>query len=265
VVFGTPIKISDYASQYRENESKTITGLTNLLSESMRSVMLHIPEEHYELIYQVSEMYEPNVWNTSNMKRHPYNKLTIKQYIIQKAGEAFKNFPEKAAELGNVLKEYNNKLLKAGLEDSLLQPKPASFLGLFFEIILFILLLPINVYGLVLNFIPFKIPLAVASKIKDKHFKSSVNFVVSLLLFPIYYIILITIFSIFTEGWLPLLVFAISLPLTGYFAFYYYQNLKKLQGKLRLYFYRLTKTSEYDTLVSERENITSLIKSTLNS
>jgi 1-acyl-sn-glycerol-3-phosphate acyltransferase len=265
VVFGTPIKIADYASQYRENESRTITGLTNLLSESMRSVMLHIPEEHYELIYQVSEMYEPNVWNTSNMKRHPYNKLTIKQYIIQKAGEAFKRFPEKAAELGNVLKEYNNKLLKAGLEDSLLQPKPASFLGLFFEILLSILLLPINIYGLVLNFIPFKIPLAVASKIKDKHFKSSVNFVVSLLLFPIYYIILITIFSIFTEGLLPLLVFAISLPLTGYFAFYYYQNLKKLRGKLRLYFYRLTKTSEYDTLVSERENITSLIKSTINS
>jgi 1-acyl-sn-glycerol-3-phosphate acyltransferase len=265
VVFGTPIKIADYASQYRENENRTITGLSTLLSESMRSLMIHIPEEHYELIYQISEMYEPNVWNTCNIKRHPYNKLTIKQYIIQKATEAFKHNPEKATELNNALSKYNYNLEQAGLDDCLLQQKPARFLLLFVKIILSIILMPINIYGLILNYIPFKIPIAVASKIKDQHFKSSVNFGVSLLLFPIYYIILITIFGLFTKGLLFTVAFGLSLPVTGYFAFYYYQHLKMLWKKLRFFYFRHTKTLQYNTLQSERNTIVDLIKSTINS
>ncbi len=265
VVFGTPIKISDYEKQYRENENKTITGLSNLLSESLRSVMIHIPEEHYELIYQISEMYEPNVWNTCNLRRHPYNKLTIKQYIIQKVSEAFKQNPDKAGLISNSLQQYNLNLEKSGFEDCLFQQKPAGFILLILETLLSILLMPLNMYGLILNYIPFKIPLAIASNIKDKHFKSSVNFVVSLLLFPVYYIILITILGLFTEGSMLLLAFGLSLPVTGYFAFYYYQHLKMLWGKLRFFYFRHTRTSQYNALQSERNTIIDLIKSTINS
>ncbi len=265
VVFGTPIKIADYAAQYHENENKTITGLSNLLSESMRSIMIHIPEEHYELTYQISEMYEPNVWNTCNLKRHPYNKLTIKQYIIQKVSEAFKQNPDKASVISNSLRQYNRNLEKSGFDDCLFQQKPASFFVLLLETLLIFLLMPLNLYGLILNYIPFKIPLAIASKIKDRHFKSSVNFVVSLLLFPIYYLVIITLFSLFTEGLLLKLVFGLSLPVTGYFAFYYYQHLKTLWGKQRFFFFRHTKTSHYNTLQSERNKIIEHIKSTINS
>jgi 1-acyl-sn-glycerol-3-phosphate acyltransferase len=66
VVYGNPIKVSDYAGQYRENEQKTVNTLMNVLAEGMRNVMINIPENHYELISQIIEMYEPNVWNTCN-------------------------------------------------------------------------------------------------------------------------------------------------------------------------------------------------------
>lgn len=265
VVFGTPIKIADYESQYRENEQRTITKLMNLLSENMRSVMIHIPEEHYELIFQISEMYEPNVWNTCNVKRHPYNKLTIKQYIIQKATEAFKQFPEKVIETTKALKEYNNNLKKVKLDDCLLQQKPSSFISLLFAILLSILILPLHLYGMILNYIPFKLPIWIASKIKDKHFKSSVNFVTSLFIFPIYYIIIFIVFCLFTDGYLLPLIFGLTLPVSGLFAFYNYQYMKKLWGKLRLFRFRLTNNEQYDTLNNERIHIINLIKDTINS
>lgn len=264
VVFGTPIKIADYAAQYRENEQKTINTLMHVLAESMRSVMVHIPEEYYALTYQISEMYEPNVWNTRNVKREPYNKLTIRQYIVQKITEAFALHPEKAVEIGDALSVYNINLSKTGLTDCLLQQKTSHFLSLIIETFISIVLLPLQVYGMILNYLPFKIPMLIASKIKDRHFKSSIQFGIGMFLFPVYYLIIIAAFCLLTDWNMLILIFGFSLPVTGLFAFYNYKYLKKLRGKIRIFSLMHTKTEQYNALQNERNHIINLIKTTIN-
>ncbi len=264
VVFGTPIKVSDYAEQYRENEQKTINTLMNVLAENMRSVMIHIPEEHYELTYQISELYEPDVWNCS-VKRQPYNKLTAKQYIVQKVTEAFKQHPEKAVEISKALHIYKTRLREGGIEDCLLQQKSPRFISLIVQTIISTFLIPVQFYGMILNYLPFKVPQMVASKIKDKHFQSSVQFGIGLFIFPIYYFILIILFNLVTDALQFKLLFAFSLPVTGYFAFYNYKYLNFLRGKFRIFSLRHFKTEKYNSLKSERNQIIDLIKSTINS
>jgi len=265
VVYGTPIKIADYAAQYRENEQKTINTLMNVLAENMRNVMIHIREEHYELIYQVSEMYEPNVWNTCNVKRQPYNKLTIRQYIVQKMTEAFSVHPEKAIEISDALNVYNSDLKKASLTDCQFQQKAPHFFTLLLDTVISIALLPLQVYGMLLNYIPFKVPLIAAAKMKDRQFKSSIQFGVGLFSFPIYHLIIISVFCLLTDSNLVKLIFALSLPVTGYFAFYNYQHLKRLMGKFSILNLKHFKTDQYNTLNNERKHIIDLIKTTINS
>ncbi len=265
VVFGTPIRIADYEAQYRENEQRTINTLMNTLAEGMRSVMIHIPEEHYKVSLQISEMFEPNVWNTLNIKRHQYNKLTIKQYIIQKVTEAFGKNQEKATEISTALDAYTAKLNKLKLKDCLLQQKFCHFLRLLIETLLSIVLLPVYFYGLILNYIPFKVPVKVADKIKDQHFKSSIHFGISLFLFPIYYLIIFTVFCIFSKSLTLSMVFGVTLPLSGYFAFYNFQRMKRLLGKLRLFKLRYTNPEQYNALIQERNQIIDTIKATINS
>lgn len=265
VVYGTPIKVADYAAQYRDNEQKTINTVMNVLADNMRSVMIHIPEENYTLIYQICEMYEPNVWNTNNIKRQPYNKLAIKQYIVQKVTEAFTQHPEKAIEIGDALSIYNESLTKAGLADCLLQQKAPHFLSLLLNTVFSIALLPLQVYGMVLNYIPFKLTLMASSKIKDPHFKSSIQFGVGLFSFPIYYLIIITLFCLFTDAILLKLLFGFTLPITAMFAFYNYRFLKQLWGKFQIFNLKNSKTEQYHSLQKERNQIIELIKSTINS
>jgi 1-acyl-sn-glycerol-3-phosphate acyltransferase len=265
VVFGTPIKIADYAAQYRENEQRTINTLMHVLAENMRSIMIHIPEEHYDLTFQISEMYEPNVWNTCNVKRHPYNKLAIKQYIVQKATEAFAQHPEKAVEISDSLKVYNAKLLEARLDDCLLQQKSPHVLSLLIKSLLSILLLPVQIYGMALNYLPFQVPVMIASKTKDKHFKSSIQFGIGMFIFPLYYLIIITLFCLLTNNHLFRLIFGFSLPVTGLFAFYNYKYIKKLLGQLRLFNLRHTKTEQYNAIQNERTKLIDLVKATINS
>lgn len=265
VVFGTPIKIADYAVQYKENEQRTINTLMHALAEGIRGVMIHIPEEHYQMTYQISEMYEPNVWNTFNARRHPFNKLTIRQYIVQKITEAFTLNPGKAVVIKEALQGYNNKLSKLGLADCFLVQNPPRFLSLFIETIFSILFLPLHVYGMILNYLPYKVPVWLASKTKDPHFKSSIQFGISLFSFPVYYLILITAFCLFTDDYVIKLVFGSTLPVTGFFAFYNFKHMKKLFGKLRLFSLRLMKTEEYNSLKNDRNHIIDLIKTTINS
>ena len=265
VVFGTPIRIADYAESYRDNEPKTINAIMKVLAENMRSVMIHIPEEHYALTSEICEMYAPNVWDTRNIKREPFNKLKIKQYIIQKVTEAFGQDPAKAVGLSSSLSDYNHKLKKLGLKDCFFQEKQPGFFSILLETLLTVLLLPIHVYGLVLNYIPYKIPILVAAKIKDKHFQSSIQFGIGILLFPIYYLILIALFCLFADVTLTKLIFGVSLPLTAYFAFYNYAHLVKLRLKLRFFVLKLTHPEQYKNISNIRESIINQIKLTINS
>lgn len=264
VVFGTPIKIADYTDEYKKNEAKTINTLMTLLAENMQCVMIHIPEEHYQLIYQLSEIYEPNVWNTCNVKRHPYNKLTIKQYIIQKLSESFDKNPENAEILNEKLTAYLSKTKEFCFDDCVLQQNPQSIFSLIFEVILSFIVLPIHLFGLITSYLPYKLTTVLSKKIKDKHFKSSVQFGIGLFLFPIYYLIITAIFCIFTDDYLVKIAFGLSLPVTALFAFYYYKHLKKLSTKLRLFFFRNTKPLQYRSLIEQRTQLINLTKATIN-
>lgn len=264
IVFGTPIKIADYTEQYRDNEPKTINTLMHKLGEGMRNGMIHIPEKHYELTHQISEMYEPNVWNTCNVKRHPYNKLTIKQFIVQKTTEAFTSHPEKVTEIGNPMELYQANINKLGLNDCLLQENPPGFILLLIETILSILLLPLHLYGLILNYLPYKILIKASSKVKDRHFQSSIQFGISLFLFPVYYLMLIALCFLLADNIFIKLLFSLTLPFTGFFTFYNHQHLKKLLGKLKIFYLRILKDEQYSSIINDRTNLINQIKATIN-
>jgi len=264
VVFGAPIKIADYAELFRENEQKAINTLVNVLAENMRNLMIHIPEEHYELVNTISEMYEPNVWDTCNANRHPYNKLTIRQYIIQKITEVFTRLPVKATEMGEVISAYKSKLDALGLRDCLFVHKPSKFPWLLIEVLLTILLLPIYVYGALLNVIPYKFAESKASGVKDPNFRTSVLFGLSQLLFPLYHLALLVLFCVFTKVLFLKILFALSLPASASFALHYHVHIRKLWLKLRVFGMRMADKKQYSDLVAERSRVIELIKSTIN-
>ncbi len=264
IVFGTPIKIADYLANYHDNEARTINILVELLAENMRNVMIHIPEEHYQLVHTLSEIYEPNVWNTRNTKRHPYNKLTIKQYIVQKLTESFDKKPENVDIIDRTLNTYLFDIKKTGYTDTELQQNPPGFIMLLAGVALSILVLPFHLYGLLLNYLPYKATDLASAKIKDKHFKSSVQFGIGILLLPVYYLIVIILFCFLTDGLMLKAGFGLSLPISGIFAFYNFNHLKILVQKVRLFFFRTTKGEQYKSLLEERNQLINLIKTTIN-
>lgn len=265
VVFGTPIKIADYAAQYRENEQRTINTLVNDLSAGMKRVMIHIPEQYYELTYRISEMSMPDLGDTFNANMDSYNRLTIRQHIVQKVTEAFERVPEKVAGLNDAVKLYFTSLAKSGVSDPMLMKKTTGLHVHLLKVLTSLVLLPIYVYGLILNYFPYTIPVWQAAKAKDANFRTSIQFSLSLFLFPVYYVVLIVVFCLLVDVNILRLAFSLSLPISGLFAFYYYKSMQKLLEELRLLKFRLTDKEQYTTLINTRNQIINQIKTTINS
>jgi hypothetical protein len=108
---------------------------------------------------------------------------------------------------------------------------------------------------MILNYLPYGIPIYLARNIKDPHFISSIRFGTGLLSFMAWYFLLIVLsFIIFNQVLLGL-AFIISLPLTGLFAFYHYKHMQKLRADFRWMRMKFGKWEVYNGLINERKEI----------
>ena len=194
--------------------------------------------------------------------KQPYDFYAQKK-IISDLNEFTEAKPEKAKSLQKLTLQYTDLLKKLNFRHWVLQKGKFSAVRLIGELLLAILFLPIFLYGSILNYIPYKIPVWVTKKIKDPQFISSFRTVVALILFPVYYIILAIVgANVFNSFWLTL-SFILTVPLTGLFAFQYYIRIKKWFAKVRFNFMQWFKNSHllelkkiYSTIIYELDKIT---------
>ncbi|PLX10089.1 MAG: hypothetical protein C0597_17360, partial [Marinilabiliales bacterium] len=108
-----------------------------------------------------------------------------------------------------------------------------STLRIIVQSLLMFLLFPIYLIGGIMNYLPYKTPVWMTKKIKDRQFISSVRDVAGLVLFTIYYLILIIVSLFIDQAWWLKLSTLVALPFAGLFAFHYYVEAKKLFARIR--------------------------------
>ncbi|WP_040396572.1 hypothetical protein [Cesiribacter andamanensis] len=123
--------------------------------------------------------------------------------------------------------------------------------------LLVLLLSPLYLLGLLTNWLPYRLPAAIAGWLgTDIEYRAGIMMLSGLLLFPLYYA---------TMGWLfhqlvappavGMLLFVLSLPLLGYFTLWYWQALATLWSLLRYLRLRLFKQALLHTLAALRKEV----------
>jgi 1-acyl-sn-glycerol-3-phosphate acyltransferase len=256
VVFGDPVKASDYREQYLQNPTLAINSLTGDLAEAMKKVMIDIgPEEHYQAFHDAIEMYSPDALKKRGLRPGLWNSFLVKKELAENLQGKINGKENDIATLTNSLEKYKESLEKRKIRDCQVTGKHNNVLALFLRSAISLLLLPVHIYGMVMNYLPYGLPIYLSRNIKDVHFISSVRFVLGMLFFFIWYLLLIVLsFVIFNHVLLSLAVF-ISLPLTGIFSFYYYTGLLKLRGDFRWMMLKTGKKSIAERLITGRKEI----------
>ncbi len=249
VQFGKPIALSKYQRLYEENANQAMMELRKDIYENVIPLTIHIPSkefyDEYDLIMQVVD--KPLAKDKAVKLCKPMDKFKLDQEIIQNIEDLNTHDSEAYKLLMEQSKQYLKFLKLENLTDNAIEKGKVGFFEGLLQMIKFVLLFPIALYGGILHFIPFTLPSSlIRKKIKDTAFWGTFEFVVNLILIPLMYIIYaIVVALVFKSIWITL-GFLITLPFMGKLAYLIQQNW--LQFTARIRFGRSGKRKEISNL-----------------
>jgi len=246
VYFGEAISVSDYYDAYKENTPRGMNLLRERIESDLKNYMIHIEsDEYYNMIDFLRAFFLPEM----NVKKGKQpEQLFAEQKIIESLNRFIIDKPDEAKILNEMVNSFKLLLQKFNLRLWVTHKPNYNVFGIILQSLIMLILSPIFLYGLLLNYLPFNLPVWLTKKIKDPQFLSSFRLVIAIILFPVYYLILAIISGFFIgHGWTNL-AFVISLPVTGLFGFYYYIKLKKLWARIRYNYLSWRKNTDMEKL-----------------
>ena len=257
---GDPIEMSSLRDLYEENPQKGLRNLNLLITKGIEPYMIEIPwMDHYDVIMDIRSVYgeQYHLKIGGSPGKDLLSRFDSHKKLIDKLGKVVEENPVRIIEIGSKITDYFNNLKKLNLRDHVIMKAPYSASGLAFKSFLLLLGFPFFVYGLINNYLIFKIPEHFTlTKIKDPQFRSSIAYTMAFVaLLPVLYTIQTVLVALFTRGWwIPLLYLASLIP-SGLFAINYSFWFKKLRARWKFYLLTLKNNQELKSLSDQRKII----------
>ncbi len=263
VNFGKPIPVHDYTSLYKEAPSKAHLKILDKIGQELKKVMLHVNNLHYyQLINELREIYKYKMRDylkLSNLKHH--NKFKADKRLIETCENAIENKPEEAKVAYHKLRVYRKCRGKLGVREWVFQKAPFSWPGNIAQIPLLIILFPVFVYGFINHILPALLPLYFSKKMKDKQFWSSVRSTMTLVTFPVFYLLQFLVVYLIIQDFQFSLIYLLSLPVTGIIAYHYSVWFKKLRAKLKYNILKFKKNRTLEEAIKRRSELIEIVNS----
>jgi 1-acyl-sn-glycerol-3-phosphate acyltransferase len=238
--FGKPLSVSDYYDIYRENPVKGINKLTNELPDHIRPLMVNIESvEYYTLYDELREIYKNYMCKRLSLPNSEQpHKLKADQKLIRTLEKYEKDNKDEMTEFQKIVIRFKTNVNRLKLNYSIFENEVPSFISLLIKSLFLLIISPAFIYGLINNYLIYKIPLIIVKKIKDKQFHSSFKSVISLLLTTVLHTLQTVLFLIISKSWKLTGIYFISLPFSGMFAWWYHVQFKELGIQWRYFSYQ---------------------------
>lgn len=258
---GKPIQLGDFKESYLTDEFKAAEELTEKIRQKMESLIIATTDEKTDKLVKNLEMLYKNKLSKEQgiNKKDKDAEFLITKNIVETVNYYTLNYPEIVESISARIDEYLTNLNRLGLKDTDLarNQKSDSFFGSNLKA-LFILIagFPIYVYGLINNYLPFEIPARIAKKVSSSiEFVGAIGMIGGMFTFAIFYTTQIVLFWKYTHiQWLTI-AYGLSLPISGFFAYWYAHTINKLHTKWMLLMLFYKKSVFISNLITEREQI----------
>ncbi|MFD1186287.1 1-acyl-sn-glycerol-3-phosphate acyltransferase [Pontibacter rugosus] len=232
---GEPIEVADYAAAYQQDGSSAVQALTETMRQRLESLIIHTPtDEEDELARQIEAVYKEELSATIPATAPAYaHDFLLTREIIKSINYFSRVSPERVSSLKQKISAYQLELTRLRLHDAVVgKGSPAVFWQSIIGALLLALGLPVFLFGLLHNYVPYLIPSKVARAATDEEeWYAPVMLTVGMFAFPIFYAL---------ETWLvfewlgltgsSILAYLVALPFSGFFALGYWGMLQKTQA-----------------------------------
>lgn len=264
VQYGAPIKVKEYTDLYRENPPIAVNALIKELKSRISQLMINIRnEEYYDMIDILRRCYAYTILRDRNQKKTPWNRHAAEIETIRVI-EGYLQGEYNEDLVRNLQTDADNYCLALGynrLQFRNSEEGRMPWWKVILHSILFLASLPLFIVGFLNNILPALVPKYIEKRIKDVQFRSSFKYVLSLITFPVFYLIQVLLFHLFVP--LPgvwTLIYLLSLPLSGLIAVRYRLLFRRFLARLRYRFLNLTNPEQYKQIQIFRENIDRMMK-----
>jgi glycerol-3-phosphate O-acyltransferase/dihydroxyacetone phosphate acyltransferase len=264
VTIDEPISVQNYKKRYLENE---IDGVLKLTETIRKKLDKHIPnttnKEQEQFLLKIHKFYTTFNEPTTDLHLNPKQSLDSRTQISKTFYFLQENNPElysnTEAKVYRFFDQLNNEKSTPGFfTESFHQKNRTIVLSVYF--LKFLLLSPIYLFGLLVNYIPYILPFATFKALKlELEYKTSVQMIVGLIAFPLFYWLEIKVFGSnfninFWGSWLLVITFLVS----GYITMYYWTEVKRFKRVLHFYF--LLKPEKKSSILKLRDEILNSIE-----
>jgi len=253
-----PIKLSDYADKFKLDKTKTIKELTENIRQQLEEVVISIADLKTDLfVKNIETLYSTQLKNEKEIAIDLSGEFLITQNIVKAVNYFIETDPILVENIQLRIDAYFKNMERFKLKDELLSNSKSNLLrSSFLEIMSLLISFPIYLYGLINNILPFEIPSWFAVKIvKSRDFEGAIGMVLGIFTFLFFYSLQIFICQeIFHTTWLTLL-YAISLPSSGFFTYYYWHKFEEIKARLKFNYLYKNKAEAIENLIAERQNI----------
>ncbi|HLO60788.1 MAG TPA: 1-acyl-sn-glycerol-3-phosphate acyltransferase [Bacteroidales bacterium] len=259
VNIGEPIQVSEYYTEYTENPANAINRLKDDYAAELSKLMIDIQTtEYYDLYMHLREMYNERMKKELGITEKSLDAaFRSDKVMIDILNKELSENPENIIKLNNLVIPYQAEVKNQKLRDWVIKKGGFSIPRHLLSLVLYLAGLPVFLFGFVHNILPFGLTASRVKNIKDTQFHSSFKFVVSMIVFPVWYLIIGGVLALTHLPILIILFYIILLPLTGLLAFTYYIGFRKWLGCLR--FLSGKNSVKVKKLVSDRSAIISMM------
>jgi 1-acyl-sn-glycerol-3-phosphate acyltransferase len=267
--FGEPVYLKEFEQDYKVHETDTVKKLTGLIEDSLNRLTNYIQTdeiedvvEGLELIYKMELMTELGM--ELDNKNDDFMTSKILTDVVQWYNE---NDPSLVDQFRDRLNKYMDLLKRLDIRDEFLDParQERRNWGKTRTIIFLIVGSPLFIWGLVTNYLPYKIPrLLVEMNNKHSAEMASWKLIYGFIFFIVYYAIGMILFWELTTDMTLLTLFSLSLIPSGNFALYYSKSLVKYRQHLRFLSVFYKKRTIIFEIIKQRMELLQFIEDSKN-
>jgi glycerol-3-phosphate O-acyltransferase/dihydroxyacetone phosphate acyltransferase len=238
--FGKPVSILEYKALYQADNVRAINEFTKLLEEKMSPQLVIIKNpENEDLVAALEEMYLKQwIQNKAADDKDLKQQYEASKEIAEMVNQLDVTRPEMVSSLRAKTSAYIQQLKSCDLRDHLLDTTTINKMNIgSFLLESFILYMgaPLYAIALLLNFPPYYLAKKHSDNtIKNVEFYASVYANLAMILWLVYFGIQLFVVALVFHNWKLLGIYALTVPMLGYFAVFFYPVRKKIVGRWRL-------------------------------
>jgi 1-acyl-sn-glycerol-3-phosphate acyltransferase len=257
VNLGKPVKVKDFYNIYVKDAQEGIRKLREAIYDATLPLIVNFRSAlYYDDFEHILKIYGHRYLKRSGLKPTHHNLFKTDQVLANSLDQLEAEKPEETKIIVEKIRHYYQKLKENGLKNRLVKARRNYFPQLLGNLLLLVVTLPLYVYGLLFNALPFfMVDRLVRTKVKDQVFWSSYILVAAMVLFPVFYLLQLWAVSGWLPGWPAKIIFLLSLPFVGKLAFNWYILLRKTIGISKLYRMKWFNKVLFNELVTGKEAI----------